>query len=86
MLRVIEHGWYMRGAINALLVVKDLLVRYGKPCGRPYVMAEIDLALSDMRSAERFIARDGDIGYRNHKRKGSKLISVEAYYIKDKKR
>lgn len=85
MLRVIEHGLYMRGTINALLVVKDLLVRYGKPCDRPYVMSEIDLALSDMRSAERFIARD-DIGYRNHKRKGSKLISVEAYYINDKKR
>lgn len=81
-IRVNEYGQYISGAQNALLVVKDLLTRFGKPGDRPYIMAEINLALSDVRNVERFLMQE-DIGFRNHKKKGTKIESVEAYYLKD---
>ena len=75
-----SFGHYINGAIHALIKVDELLESYAKPADKIYMRAIVKLALSDVRNAERYLRGD-TIGFRNHKRKGTKLISVEAYFI-----
>ena len=75
-------GHYINGALQALLKIDELLENYYKPADRIYMRAIVKLAMSDVRNAERFL-RDEAIGFRNHKKKGTKLVSVEAYFIED---
>lgn len=75
-----SFGQYMNGALQALLKIDELLESYYKPADKIYMRAIVKLALSDVRNAERYL-RDDAIGFRNHKRKGKKLVSVEAYFI-----
>lgn len=75
-------GHYINGALQALLKIDEYLECYAKPADKIYMMAILKLAMSDVRNTERFL-RDDAIGFRNHKKKGTKLVSVEAYFIED---
>lgn len=75
-------GHYINGALQALLKIDEYLECYAKPADKIYMRAIVKLAMSDVRNAERFL-RDDAIGFRNHKKKGTKLVSVEAYFIED---
>ena len=52
---------------------------YVRPAYAPYARAEIELALKSVENAERYLA-GCEVGYRNHERKGNKVIHVEAYF------
>ena len=81
-MHIYAFGHYINGALQALLKIDELLESYYKPADKIYMRAILKLAMSDVRNAERFL-RDDAIGFRNHKKKGTKLISVEAYFIED---
>lgn len=69
----------MDGIRTALLYIQDRFMTYMKPADIPYARAEIALALKSVENAERYLA-GCEIGYRNHERKGNKVIHVEAYF------
>ena len=70
----------MDGIRAALFFMQDSFMAYVKPCDVPYARAEIELALKSIENAERYFA-GCKIGYRNHERKGKKLVRVEAYFL-----
>ena len=73
-------GHYINGALQALLKIDELLENYYKPADKIYMRAIVKLAMSGTLNTERFLRGD-TIGFRNHKKKGTKLVSVEAYFI-----
>lgn len=81
-MHIYAFGHYINGALQALLKIDEYLECYAKPADKIYMRAIVKLAMSDVRNAERFL-RDDAIGFRNHKKKGTKLVSVEAYFIED---
>lgn len=81
-MHIYAFGHYINGALQALLKIDEYLECYAKPADKIYMRAILKLAMSDVRNAERFL-RDDTIGFRNHKKKGTKLVSVEAYFIED---
>lgn len=74
----IESIFYS-GAREALLHIQDILLPYIKGEDSIYAQAIIRLALTDLRSTELFLGYD-EIRFRNHQRKGKKLVSAEAYF------
>ena len=74
------HSLYYQGARNAFLFMQERLLPYLKGDDLIYMKAEFDLALKDMDSLQRFLGCE-DVGFRNHQRKGKKLVSAEAYFM-----
>ena len=79
-MHIYAFGHYINGALQALLKIDEYLECYAKPADKIYMRAIVKLAMSGTLNTERFLRGDA-IGFRNHKKKGTKLVSVEAYFI-----
>ena len=80
-LRNVQHyAAYYHGACAALRVCMDWWSEQIKPKERVYVRASLALASKSPRHTEMFL-QGQTIAYRNHVRKGTKLVSCEAYFV-----
>lgn len=78
--RLRDYALYMQGAMTAMMKARDCFMPYIKGENAVYARAEFDLYLDSMRNMERFLTGDR-IGYRNHDRKGNRLVKCEAYFV-----
>ena len=75
-----QYSAYYQGARAGLIKAMEWSMMRMKGEEKVYVQAELDLIKKDLRHAEMFLSGQ-PIRYRNHERKGKKLIKCEAYFF-----
>lgn len=76
---VMQYGAYYHGARMALLLAMEYFNLATKGDDKVYNKAVFELAIQSPRHTEMFLQRQ-PIRFRNHERKGKKLIKCEAYF------
>ena len=79
---VMQYGAYYHGARMALLLAMEYFNLTAKGDDKVYNKAIFDLATQSPRHTEMFLSRH-PIRFRNHERKGKKLIKCEAYFYEE---
>lgn len=74
------YSAYYQGALAGLRKAAEWMMMRMKGEEKVYVQAELDLITKDLRHAEMFLSGQ-PIRYRNHERKGKKLVKCEAYFF-----
>ena len=82
LINVRYYSAYYAGAHAALRMCVDWFSEQIQVKERPYVRAVIQLAAQSPRHTEMFLQQQ-PIRYRNHIRKGKKLVSCEAYFAEE---
>lgn len=73
------YAAYYHGAMAGMRLLGEHLINYMKGEDKVYAESLIRLVSSDVRNANLFL--DGySIAFRNHQRKGKKLIKVDSYF------
>lgn len=73
------YAAYYHGAMAGMRLLGEHLIDYTKGDDNVYAESLIRLVSSDVRNANLFL--DGySIAFRNHQRKGKKLIKVDSYF------
>lgn len=80
LMNVRYYSAYYAGAHAALRMCVDWFSEQIQAKERPYIRAVLQLAAKSPRHTEMFLQQQ-PIRYRNHIRKGKKLISCEAYFV-----
>lgn len=80
LMNVRYYSAYYAGAHAALRMCVDWFSEQVQVKERPYVRAVLTLAAKSPRHTEMFLQQQ-PIRYRNHIRKGKKLVSCEAYFV-----
>lgn len=76
---VMQYGAYYHGARMALLLAMEYFNLATKGDDKVYNKAIFELAIQSPRHTEMFLQRQ-PIRFRNHERKGKKLIKCEAFF------
>ena len=79
---VMQYGAYYHGARMALVLASEYIEMFVKGEEKVYAKATFDLATKSVRHTEMFLSRQ-PFRFRNHERKGKKLIKCEAYFCQD---
>lgn len=78
---VMVYGKYLDGAINAISALEPIIMSAVKGSEKVYMRAILDLLLSGKMNMDAFLLGNHEIGFRNHERKGNRLIKCEAYFV-----
>lgn len=78
------YSAYYHGAHAAIRMCMDWFTDCVKPSERVYVIACLELAGKSPRHTEMFL-QGQPIRYRNHVKKGKKLVNCEAYFYEEVK-
>ena len=79
---VMQYGAYYHGAMMALVLASEYMPCFANGDNLVYAKATFELATKSVRHAEMFLSRQ-PYRFRNHERKGKKLIKCEAYFCED---
>lgn len=82
LMNVKYYSAYYAGANAALRMCVDWFSEQIKTKEKVYVRACLELAAKSPRHTEMFLQQQ-PIRFRNHVKKGTKLVSVEAYFYKE---
>lgn len=74
---------YYQGSRAALKFVLDNIAPLVKGDDGVLIRSELRMAIQSLRNVERFMQGD-EVRFRAHKKKGGKLIGVEAYFLTNK--
>lgn len=78
------YAAYYRGALAAMRMCFEQYSEQVTAKERPYIRASLELASKSPRHTEMFM-QGQPIRYRNHVKKGNKVVSVEAYFFEEVK-
>lgn len=79
---VMQYGAYYHGARMALLLAMEYFNLTTKGDDKVYNKAIFELVTKSPRHTEMFLARH-PIRFRNHEKKGKKLVKCEAYFYEE---